>query len=115
MTMPIAALRQVVRGLAIDIVLGNFDSLVRRCSRSRLTSEDLRNVIRDYGRTLVLPPDDAYADLDVVRVTTMEEPTWSVHAPLWTIEEGRSDLSLELTITLTPGAPLIELDNLRVP
>ena len=73
--------------------------------KSRLTGDDLRNVIRNYGRKVVSPPPDAYNKLDAVQVTGATVPTWSVRAPLWTEEEGRSDLTLELTIAVGPGAP----------
>jgi hypothetical protein len=41
-------------------------------------------------------------------------PTWSVRCDLWTVEEGRSDLSLELTVVAAPLGPTIEVDNLHV-
>jgi hypothetical protein len=90
------------------------DLLVRRCAKSRLTASDLRAAIRDYGRTLVSPPPDAYQRLDAVQVQDAMVPTWSVRVPLWTEEEGRSDLTLELTITLGSERPSIELDDLHV-
>jgi hypothetical protein len=79
-----------------------------------LTSDDLRTVIRDYGRKLVSPPANAYEDLDAVQVKGAGVPTWLVRAPLWTEEEGRSDLTLELTIAVGPVAPSVELDDLHV-
>jgi hypothetical protein len=71
-------------------------------------------VVRDYGRKLVSPPADAYNNLDAVQVKGAAVPTWSVRAPLWTEEQGRSDLTLELTIAVRLGAPSVELDELRV-
>jgi len=96
-----------------QLARGDYESLVGQFVKSRLTSDDLRTVIREYGRKLVSPPNDAYQNLDAVQVKGAAVPTWSVRAPLWT-EEGRSDLTLELTIAVGPGAPSIELDDLHV-
>ena len=102
------------REMADQLACGDYDLLVERCVKSRLTSDDLRTVIREYGRKIVSPPADAYKDLDVVQVKGTVVPTWSVRAPLWTEEEGRSDLTLELTIAVGAGAPRVELDDLHV-
>jgi hypothetical protein len=79
-----------------------------------LTSDDLRTAIRDYRRKLVPSPADAYDKFDAVQVKGAAVPTWSVGVSLWTEAEGRSDLTLELTIALGSGAPDIELDDLHV-
>jgi hypothetical protein len=98
------------------LVRGDYESAVKVCIKSRLTSEDLRTIIRDYGRKLVSPPAEVYNKLDAIQVKDASVPTWSVRAPLWTKEEGRSDLTLELTIIvmLGSGPPSIALDDLRV-
>jgi hypothetical protein len=92
----------------------DYESAVKRCTKSRLTVDDLRAVIRDYGRKVVSPPPDAYKELDAVPVSGATVPTWSVRAPLWTEEEGRSDLTLQLKIAFESGTPSIELDDLEV-
>ncbi len=97
-----------------QLARGDYESLVGQSVKSRLTSDDLRTAIRDYGRKLVSPPADAYNNLDAVRVKGAAVPTWSVRAPLWTEEEGRSDLTLELTIAVASDAPSVELDDLHV-
>ena len=112
--MSLDVLRSAVREMMDQLAREDYESVVRRCVKSRLTSSDLRTVIRDYGRKVVSPPPDAYKKLDAVRVKGAAAPTWSVRAPLWTEEEGRSDLTLELTIALGPGAPNVELDDLQV-
>ena len=93
----------------------DYELAVEYCTISRLSSDDLRNVIREYGRNLAPPPQDAYDNLDTVQVEGAAVPTWSVRVPLWTKEEGRSDLTLELTIALGPGVPSVELEDLLVP
>ena len=112
--MSLDVLRSTVREMMDQLAREDYESAVKRCVKSRLTSDDLRTVIRDYGRKVVPPPLDAYGKLDAVQVRGAAVPTWSVRAPLWTEEEGRSDLTLELTIALGSGAPSIELDDLQV-
>jgi hypothetical protein len=112
--MSLDVLRSLTRDLVSQLVHGEYQSVVRQCAKSRLTSDDLRAVISGYGRKLALPPANAYDDLDVVQVKDAVIPTWSVRAPLWTEEEGRSDLTLELTIAAGSDPPSIELDDLEV-
>jgi hypothetical protein len=112
--MSVEELRSIVRDIVQMLVKGDYEQLVRRCTESRLTSGDLGAVIRQYGRELVVPPSDAYENLDAVQVKGALVPTWSVRAPLWTKDEGRSDLTLDLTIALGPGEPRVEIDDLHV-
>jgi hypothetical protein len=107
-------LQAVVVKVIEELVLGDYDSLIEKYPKSRVTSAGLRAAIRDYGGQLVRPPPNAYQNLDAVRVSRAKAPTWSVRAPLWTEEEGRSDLTLELTVTLGPGTSSVEIDDLRV-
>jgi hypothetical protein len=111
--MTLEALRSTARELVDRLVHEDYESVVQRCAKSRLTSDDLRTVIHDYGRKLVSPPNDAYRKLDIKRVRSATVPTWSVRAPLWTENEGLSDLTLELTIALGRGEPSVELDDLH--
>lgn len=105
-----SAVRQVVNHLAH----GKYREAVEGCDASRLTAEELREVVLDYGRTLSVPPADAYTELDAIRIRGSSPQAWSVRAPLWTWEEGRSDLTLELTVVLDGNRSSIELDDLHV-
>lgn len=94
---------------------GQYDALVRKCATSRLSPGDLRGTIQSYGRRVVVPPQSAYRLLDAIQVRKASVPTWSVRMPLWTVEEGRSDLTIELTIAIADSKATVELDDLRVP
>ena len=69
----------------------------------RLDSAAIEGATRDYGRTLVMPPHTAFDELDVVPVTNLPPPRWSTRMNLWTAEEGRSDLSIELMLIEADG------------
>src|SRR5436190_4377095 len=110
---PIETLRNVSRELVAELARRDYDAMVGRCRKSRMTSADLSHVIRDYGCAVVEPPADTYDSLDAVKVERAPIPTWSVRVPVWTTE-GRSDLTLELTIAIGPGRTEVELDDLHV-
>jgi hypothetical protein len=72
--------------------------------------------VAEYGRRLEEPPADTPLPLDVVPVRRAEPPAWSVETPLWTVEEGRSDLTLQLTVRVAPaGGFQVEVDGIHVP
>lgn len=112
--MPTQSLESVIRSLAIRLANGEYGAVIQECSTSRLTADDVRQVIRDYGRTIVEPPPEAYDDLDAVEVQDAKQPTWSVQASLWSKEEGRSDLTLEVTASQSGDRWEVELDDLHV-
>ena len=92
-------LEQFVRSIAIQLADGQYEAVVNGCRTSRVAPLDFERVINEYGHKLVAPPPDAYARLDKIAVRGTAYPTWSIRAPLWTSDEGRSDLTLELKIT----------------
>lgn len=107
-------LAAATKGLVDQLVLRKYDELVRGCFRSRLTAGDIQRAIEEYGCTISCPPESAYDAMDVVRILHSSPPAWSVWMPLWTEEEGRSDLTLGLTISWDASGPMVELDELHV-
>ncbi|WLD10181.1 DUF7668 domain-containing protein [Planctellipticum variicoloris] len=103
----------VVRSLANLLVQGDYPGAVRYCAKSWLTAADLDEIIRDFGRRLVAPPNVGWK-LDAVSVGETERPAWSINAPLWTLEDGESDLTLSLTMVRKDDRWEIELDDLHV-
>lgn len=91
-----------------------YDELERRCGGERLSASDLRSVIAQYGRTLVPPPSDFGELMDITRVAGDGAPCWMVAVPVWTQEEGRSDLTLEFSLTLEGERTLLTIDDLHV-
>jgi len=80
----------------------------------RLSSEQIEAAIVEYGRTLVVPPVSAFSFMDVIEIRNSPSPSWSITMPLWTKEEGRSDLSLELTLVEKGGGFEVEVDDIHV-
>jgi len=97
------------------LVAGDYAAIERFTAGVRLSSEQMREAISEYGRTLAMPPASALDQLDVIEITGSVPRTWSVRVDLWTAEEGRSDLSMECTLIDCPGELLAtEVDNLHV-
>ena len=88
----------VVREVVQLLARGDYYGLEQLTAGERLSATELAGAVREYPGTLQIPPSWEAMFLDVVPVTSADSPTWSVVVPIWTIEEGRSDLSLELTI-----------------
>jgi hypothetical protein len=104
-----ATVRRVMELLAQQDY-GGLETLTRGV---QLSAHDIHRAIGDYGRTVVLPPAAGYALLDVVEVTS-KPGHWSVNMPIWTAEEGRSDLTAEMTVMVEQGRLTVELDNIHV-
>ena len=111
-----SAAAELVKRVVELLVAGEFDAAAQITGDSRLSAEGMAEAIRSYGRTLVFPPSHAWRELDVVRVAAAAEPTWSVVCDLWTLEEGRSDLSLVCTLAMPAGieGATIEIDGVYV-
>jgi len=109
------ALRTAVSAIVGLLVDGSYDVVEAMTRGRRLSAESLREVIEGYGRTLAPIPASSLDHLDIVRIEASEPPAFHVVAALWTEEEGRSDLSLELRLTdLYGGAYDTEVLDLHV-
>jgi len=89
---PIEVAARIVVGLLVGRKYDVIEALTRG---TRLSAADLRAAVEDYGRSLVEVPDGEWRQ----DIAPMEEPgSFHVIVDLWTAEEGRSDLSLELRV-----------------
>ena len=96
------------------LVRAEYAQLEKLTGGVRLHAEEIKKAVIDYGRILITPPISAFELMDVIKVRNAEPPKWTITMPLWTQEEGRSDLSMELTITEQKDGYKIELDDLHV-
>lgn len=103
-----------VRQIVKMLVDGHYEQIARITHSKRLDTTTIEGAILGYGMTLVMPPDVAFEQLDVVKIKNAALPCWSVRMNLWTAEEGQSDLSIELTLTKVESDYVIELDDIHV-
>jgi len=107
------AFRAPIRRLATDLARGDLGRLVEDGRCGVMTEDQMRHAIKSYGRTLASLPDEAF-DRAQVRPLEDEEKAWEVILPLWTVEEGESDLSLVASVMMMEGNVWVELYDLHV-
>jgi len=82
---------------------------------SRLGVEDIWTTVESYPCTLVEPPDTPPPEMQVIEVSGPGRRRWRVDTPVWTREEGASDLYAIMTLTDCGGAISVRLDDVLVP
>jgi hypothetical protein len=88
---------EVTVGTVVDLLVrSEYETVERITEGDRMSASEIAEAISEYGRTLVLPEPTEWWPLVMVTPVTAEPGKLHVAAPLWTAEEGRSDLTLEL-------------------
>ena len=102
-----------VRRLVEDLVVDNYAAVEADGRIGSLTKEELDRAIADYGRTLVSLPSEG---VDAAEVFPLDgnPGKFAVDLPLWTAEEGESDLTLSLTVVDDDDGPAVTIDDLHV-
>ncbi len=107
---------RTIREVVDLLVDRKFSELAERTKGVRLTAKEIEGIIDSYGRNLTNAPTSAFEKLNAVFVKNSDPARYSVWFPLWTQEEGKSDLTLELTLIDSDKSQIgVELDNIRVP
>jgi hypothetical protein len=106
---------QAVSDIVTDLAAAQYAKIEAKTRSQRLTAEEMREAVAEYGVELAMPSQEMLSKLDVVRVVHAETQEWSVRCPLWGIDVGRTDLTLELTLSDVGEAALkIEVDGIHV-
>jgi RHS repeat-associated protein len=106
-------LKTAVRHVIEDLVARRYEKLVRDGRCGRLSEHEIARAIGDYGSTLVQLPEEAWALVEVFQQLGPRKEVM-LDVPLWTLEEGRSDLTLSLTATQRGPGFDIEIDDIHV-
>ncbi len=80
------------------LIAGDYGVVARVTRNDRLSELELEAASTQHGRTLAPIPYEELMRSDVSAIRDREYPTFHVVIDLWTLEEGRSDLSLELEL-----------------
>jgi hypothetical protein len=107
-------LKEPVQHVTALLVAGKFGELETLTRGVRLNAKEMATAVADYGKKLILPPDSGFKLMDVVEVKNAQPKKWSITMPLWTQEEGRSDLTAEITVIELQNGFAIELDDVHV-
>lgn len=106
---------RLVAQIVEQLAYGEYKALQLLSGGRRLSAVQIEASVREYGRKIVALPASAVHEIDYVEVCGSTPRAWSVRCPIYTMEEGRSDLTLELTLHLSaPGEYGVELDGLHV-
>lgn len=106
-------LETAIRNLVKDLAAGNYERITSDGCNSRLSIQELSVAISEYGRVLTSLPEDAFKIIDCYPLKGVRNE-WAIDVPLWTKEEGRSDLTLSLTAKVINKHVIIEIDDLHV-
>ena len=71
-----------------------------------------KRVLKEYGCSIAPLPDNALSLAETYNIASKNR--LDVYFPLWTKEEGRSDLTLFLSCFVKNGKPYIEINDLQV-
>ncbi len=110
-----AQFRPALAAVVERLVAGDYQGL-KRDGIDPDPAADLSLWIRNYGLTgaTIAPlPEEARASADAVPITG-RPGEWAVVLPLWTQEEGMSDLSMEATVCESPGGISIIVNDIHV-
>ena len=103
--------KQAIRSLVDDIVAGNYAVIAADGRIGRLTEEELRRAVLEYGRALVSLPEDPALHV----YPWGEDPgRFAVDVDLCTREEGRSDLTLSLLVFEHDDSVRVTIEDLHV-
>jgi hypothetical protein len=108
----------VVRTVVTLLARGEYEELETLTEGRRLTAGEMAGAIEEHGARLVVPPREAYADLEPVELATGPEVERALHVsvPLWTAQEGRSKLEARLVVAeVMEGVWTVDIAEIRAP
>ena len=101
-----------INSLIEKLVQRDYSELERNGQAGRLGAAGLRVAVAEYGRRLTRVPPEAFELADAY--ATSQPGSWIVDMLLWTVEEGRSDLTLTLTASDLGGRIIVVIEDLHV-
>jgi hypothetical protein len=97
------------------LVTENYAAIDFFSGGNRLSANELKEAVAQYGKKLIPLPSVMYESIDVILIKGHIPKRWSVRVDLWAESEGRSDLSLECTLIDSVNKLMeVEVDNLHV-
>ena len=112
MSINIQHFKSKIERIVLNISNNNFTEIEKNKENGKISIEDLKRVINDYGSSIIPLPSNAY---DIAETYFIErENKIDVYMPIWTKEEGRSDLTLFVSCFEKNGTPFVEINDLHV-
>ncbi len=108
-------IQAAVRAIVDLLIKRDFETIELAASPADRKPTDLKTAVAEYGRTLVAPEVKWWSTVQTTPINASAGGGLHVAAPLWTAEEGQSDLTLELRLRPdTAGRHIIEVLGLHV-
>lgn len=110
-------LRRILLHIIGLLVRGEYEALVSFTGGRRLTMQMMQDIVAEWPYSLTMPLHNEIEDLVGAsgEISGSNPHQWWVDVNLYTIEEGRSDLMLQLTVTDDPGEFYrVEMNDLHV-
>jgi hypothetical protein len=104
---------KIIKDIYTLLCSKKYNELAKLTDNTQLSSNDIEESIFKYGYELIPYPNDVV--FDIVEVINSNPKELSIWAPIYTKEEGLSDLGFELTlIEKNDMTYKVELDNIHV-
>jgi hypothetical protein len=112
MELNICSFKETIKTLVTDLSNKNYNKIEMEKINGHVSIMELENIIKEYGRTIIPLPEEAF---EIANIYTIEkENRMDIYIPLWTKEEGRSDLTLSIICHLENNKPIIRINDLEV-
>lgn len=103
---------QILNKTITTLANKEYKKLINEIDCQNLSSDDILNIIEDFGETLIVPSLEELKQLNIVDI---DENEWAIDFDLWTKESGKSDLTIQLTVKKNSDNSLnIQLDDIHV-
>ena len=113
MALPDERFKGPIREIVRDLAAGKYDVLEADGRSGRTSANGLRERVESYGDPLVELPDEAFEYVSDYESET-QKGLWKLDVPLYTEEEGQSDLTLVLEASASPDDVKVTIRDLRV-
>lgn len=89
---------------------GDYEAIAANGQAGRMGAEGIKRAVETYPYTVIPLPSEAFELAEVYRI---DETRLDIYLPLWTHEEGRSDLTLCLSCYTIGSNTQVEVNDLR--
>ena len=108
-------LKEPINRVLALLVTGQYPKSGTLTHGNRLSAKEIATAVTQHGRTLIIPPEDAYGLMNVVEVENAQPKRWLINCNA-ALDARRRPIQLDFRIDnhQTPKTFEIELDDVHV-
>lgn len=106
-------LLKVLAELLTDLIQGSYETIERSGRSGPLSAYEIEMALQGYPATFIYPVKDLESIIHVFPVKG-SAGTYIIDMPLWSVEEGQSDLTVRVTATVQDGTVAIHINDIDV-